>query len=99
MVYKILLLGHSFISHFKRFVKNNQTHFTYSLNLDPREVMVQYSSLPGATVTAIRKKRLSDVEDFEPDMVILQIGTNDLADDQCTPEFIYFERRERLSCP
>ena len=86
MVYKILLLGHSFISHFKRFVKNNQTHFTYSLNLDPREVMVQYSSLPGATVTAIRKKRLSDVEDFEPDMVILQIGTNDLADDQCTHE-------------
>ena len=48
--------------------------------------MVQYSSLPGATVTAIRKKRLSDVEDFEPDMVILQIGTNDLADDQCTHE-------------
>ena len=86
MVYKILLLGHSFISQFKRFVKNNQTHFTYSLNLDPREVMVQYSSLPGATVTAIRKKRLSDVEDFEPDMVILQIGTNDLADDQCTHE-------------
>ena len=88
MVYKICLLGHSFISHFKRFVKNNQTHFTYSLNLDPSEVMVQYSSFPGATVTAIRKKRLSDVEDFDPDMVILQIGTNDLADDQCTHEIL-----------
>ena len=47
---------------------------------------MQYSSLPGATVTAIREKRLSDVEDFDPDMVILQIGTNDLADDQCTHE-------------
>ena len=61
-------------------------HFTYSLNLDPHEVMVQYSSLSGTTVTAIREKRLSDVEDFDPDMVILQIGTNDLADDQCTHE-------------
>ena len=59
-------------------------HFTYSLNLDPREVMVKYSSLTGTTVTAIREKRLSDVEDFDPDMVILQIGTNDLADIQCT---------------
>ena len=49
-------------------------HFTYSLNLDPREVMVQYSSLTGTTVTAIREKCLSDVEDFDPDMVILQLG-------------------------
>lgn len=88
MVYKILLFGHSFISHFKRFVKASRKNFNFSLNLDPHEVMVQYSSLPGANVQTLRDNRLSDVKDFEPDIVILQIGTNDLADSQCTHDML-----------
>ena len=86
MVRKILLLGHSFISHFKRFLKTNLNTFSYSINLNPREVMVQYASCPGATVEKLERTCMSDVEDFEPDVVVLQIGTNDLADPTCTPE-------------
>ena len=94
MVYKILLLGHSFISHFKRFVKASRPYFNFSLNLDPREVMVQYSSLPGANVQSLRDSRLTDVKDFEPDIVILQIGTNDLADPKCTHDMLVYARKD-----
>ena len=50
--------------------------------------MVQYSSLPGANVQSLRDSRLTDVKDFEPDIVILQIGTNDLADPKCTHDML-----------
>ena len=77
MVRKSLLLGHSSISHFKRFLKTNLNKFSYSLNLNPREIMVQYASFPGAIVKTLECTCMSDVEDFEQDVVVLQIGTND----------------------
>ena len=100
MVYKILLLGHSFISHFKRFVKNNQTHFTYSLNLDPREVMVQYSSLPGATVTAISNKKRYDSElpYQRPDLIEVMEIEIDLTTSTNVHTNFYISVREFLDC-
>ena len=68
------LFGHSFISYFKRFIRTNASDFDYNLNLDKREVMIQFSSYPGASVEGS-----SDVYDFEPDLVILDIGTKDLS--------------------
>ena len=41
--------------------------------------MIQYSGYPGASVDALIQLGLSDVYDFEPDLVILDIGTNDLS--------------------
>ena len=73
------LFGHSFITHFKRFIRTNASDFDYNLNLDKREVMIQYSGYPGASVEALIQRGLSDVYDFEPDLVILDIGTNDLS--------------------
>ena len=56
------------------------------MNLNPREVMIQYSGLPGATVDKLKRHGMSGVQDFEPDIVVLEIGTNDLTDTNCTPE-------------
>ena len=56
--------------------------------------MVQYSSLPGANVQSLRDSRLTDVKDFEPDIVILQIGTNDLADPKCTHDMLVSARKD-----
>ena len=50
--------------------------------------MVQYSSLPGANVQSPKDNRLTDVKDFELDIVILQTGTNDLADSKCTHDML-----------
>ena len=73
------LFGHSFIAHFKRFIRTNASDFDYNLNLDKREVMIQFSGYPGASVEALIQRGLPDVYDFEPDLVILDIGTNDLS--------------------
>lgn len=48
--------------------------------------MIQYSGKPGATVESLKECQLSVVEDFEPHLVILDIGTNDLALPSSSPE-------------
>ena len=78
MVLKCLLLGHSFVNNFKKFIRSNPSEFNFTLNLDPKEVMIQFSGSPGANVESLKSSQLSIVEDFEPELVILDIGTNDL---------------------
>ena len=73
------LFGHSFISDFKDFIRTNASDFDYNLNLNKREVMIQFYRYPGASVEALIQRGLSDVYDFEPDLFILDIGTNDLS--------------------
>ena len=53
-VLKTLLLGHSFVSHFKSFVRSRIPELNFNLNLDPKEVMIQYSGKPGATVESLK---------------------------------------------
>ena len=48
--------------------------------------MIQYSGKPGATVESLKECQLSVAEDFEPHLVILDIGTNDLALPLFNPE-------------
>ena len=85
---KVLIMGDSFIANFKTFLKDHQEEFSYSLNLPLSQVMVQYSSLRGGNVEKLQTYRLEDVEDFEPDIVLLQIGSNDLCDMNSTPESV-----------
>ena len=73
------LFGHSFITNFKRFIRTNASDFDYKINLDKREVVIQFSGYPGASVEALIQLGLSDVYDFEPDLVILDIGSNNLS--------------------
>lgn len=87
-VLKTLILGHSFVRHFKNFIKSRLSEYNFTLNLDPREVMIQYSGQSGATVDSLRARQLSDVKDFEPELVILDIGTNDLSLPTCNAEML-----------
>ena len=52
--------------------------------------MIQYSGYSGARVSTLRT-HLDDVKDFEPDIVILIIGTNDLSDARKSPEAVCAE--------
>ena len=47
--------------------------------------MIQFSGYPEASVKALIQQGLSDVYDFEPDLVILKIRTNNLSS---TPETV-----------
>ena len=85
-VLKTLILGHSFVRHFKNFIKSRMPDYNFTLKLDPREVMIQYSGKSGATVGSLRLCQLPDVKDFEPQLVILDIGTNDLSHPSGNPE-------------
>ena len=78
MVYKVQILGHSFVTRFKTFIKQNLDQYSYILNLDPNDIMIQYTRTPGSYVHSLREKHLEDVKDFEPEIVILNIGSNDL---------------------
>ena len=50
--------------------------------------MIQFSGYPGASVQALIKGGLSDVYDFEPDLVILDIGT-----------LLHLKQWQMLLCP
>lgn len=89
---RVLVLGHSFVARFKAFLRDNVSKFTFSLNLDPKQFMIQYFGRPGATVSSIRRN-LEIVGDFEPSIVILEIGSNDLCDSMTTAEEVGFNLR------
>ena len=72
---KIQIVGHSFVSRFKSFVRDDLDG-AFHLNLQGPP-LIQYSGFPGATVSTIRDN-LDVVSDFDPDVVVLIIGTNDI---------------------
>ena len=81
-------MGDSFVEHFKNFLKDNLDEYSFSLNLSLRDVMIQYSAKRGSTVDKLQRFQLQDVIDFEPEMVFLQIGSNDLRDPKESPESV-----------
>ena len=85
MVLKCLILGHSFVRNLKNFIGSNLSSYKYTLKLDPKEVMIQFAGKPGANIKSLKELQLGDVQDFEPELVILDIGTNDLCLTTCDP--------------
>ena len=74
---RVLVLGHSFIARFKSFLRDNVSKFTFSLNLDPKQFMIQYFGRAGATVFRIRRN-LEIVGDFEPSILFYSILSHNL---------------------
>ena len=76
---KILVMGHSFIRRFTYFLSHSQDH-SANLNLDVRSCFIKYSGIPGGTVAKFNDRQLAEVRRESPDLVVLQIGSNDLCD-------------------
>ena len=70
------IVGHSFVKRLKTFIASS-ADLSHSLNLPPGKFLVQYSGFPGAQVHDLRAK-LDVISDFQPDLVIMLVGTNDL---------------------
>ena len=77
MAVKVLIQGHSFITRFKQFIRNN-ANYSYSLNQSPRDFSIQYSGWPGGKVIHLGLDE--NLVDFQSAIVILQCGSNDLCD-------------------
>lgn len=84
-VCKIQIFGHSYVKRLKQFI-GESSQFRFNLQLNS-PTMVQYSGFPGATVDTLLRN-LECISDFEPDYVILLIGTNDIYRQTNTPESV-----------
>ena len=73
---KIQIVGHSFVTRLKDFIRSGDG-VDFFLNLRPSDYLIQFSGFPGATVGKLREQ-LDVVSDFQPDIVFLLVGTNDL---------------------
>jgi lysophospholipase L1-like esterase len=85
MAVRIQLFGHSFVTRLKSFIPTNDK-FNYKLNLH-QPALVQYSGYSGANIAKLRDN-LETIEDFQPHIVIVVIGTNDLYDNSNTPQSV-----------
>lgn len=76
----ILVLGHSFIARLQDFMDSNSE--LRNMNFDPQGKMVFLRGFRGGKVKQIKDFGLRTVQQLRPDIVLLQIGSNDL----CNPE-------------
>ena len=86
---RVLVLGHSFVRRLREFVA--QTHFegTYYLNFELSKVCsVLFHGIGGRTVDNTIKYDLDNIRSTAPHIVILELGSNDLCDQDSDPESI-----------
>ncbi|MES9971265.1 MAG: SGNH/GDSL hydrolase family protein [Candidatus Thiodiazotropha sp.] len=84
---RVLIVGHSFIANLKNYIRRNlSSEINYALGLHPKDVMIQYSDRRGGSLSTFRQHQLESVHDFEPHIVVLQLGSNDLCNRQTTVE-------------
>ena len=74
---RVLVLGDSFIRRLPLFLERNSSVFSVCLNLSSRAV-IRWHGIGGRTVPKTLQHDLSVVQSFRPDIVILQLGSNDL---------------------
>ena len=76
---RVLIVGHSFIANLKSYIRRHlSSEINYSLGLHPKDVMIQYSDRRGWSLKTYRRQQLEIVKDFEPHIVVFQLGSNDL---------------------
>ena len=74
---RVLILGHSFIKRLRRFIVQNTPDYQLNLNITD-QISVQWLGVGGRTIAKVREFDLVEVSRFQPDIVYLEIGTNDL---------------------
>ena len=73
----------------KTFIRDHRPQYSYALNLNPADFMVQYSGVPGGKTQRLWED--SSIQDFEPHIVVLQCGSNDLCNNSRAPEDVCAE--------
>ena len=75
---RVLILGHSYIRRVHDLLcRNFNAHIAKNLSLDG-DLLIRWHRIRGRTVSKTREYDLGVVEEFTPNVVIMQLGTNDL---------------------
>lgn len=84
-----LLLGHSFVRRMTEFIDRNQKDGTYTCTFNLGSTCtVKMIGIGGRTVDKLIKNDLQDIRDTAPNVVIMDIGSNDLCDKQSDPDTV-----------
>ena len=81
-------MGHSFVHRFHTFLAQSaDRRVRLDLNLS-RSAHVNYHGVGGRTVDKLNKFNLSEVVCLKPEIVILELGSNDLSPEEARPEHV-----------
>ena len=76
---RVLILGHSFIRRLHEdLTRPNDSDYNAKFGILTPHFLCKWHGVGGRTIAKVLKYDLSVVGDFGPDIVILQLGTNDL---------------------
>ena len=85
---QVLVMGHSFVHRFHTFLAQGaDRRVSLDLNLS-RSAHVNYHGVGGRTVDKLNKFDLSEVAGLKPEIVILELGSNDLSPEEARPEHV-----------
>ena len=76
---RVLVLGDSFIRRLRLFLYRDSHHFSVDLKLSHR-AFIKWHGVGGRTVSKTLHLDLNVIESFRPEIVIMQLGSNDLTD-------------------
>ena len=74
---RVLVLGDSYIRRLREFVLGAPQHFNVNFHVTYRAV-IKWHGIGGRTITKTIQHDLHVIESFNPDIVIIQLGSNDL---------------------
>ena len=78
---RVLILGHSFIRRFRGHITSSQDlGYNAKFAILTPEFICKWHGVGGRTIAKVVKYDLGVVKDFGPDIIILQLGSNDLVD-------------------
>lgn len=83
MALKVVLWGHSFVRRFKDFLTERVIH---NAGLDTDKFDINFVGLGGLSLSQRRRLHSKDDELREADIVIIDIGSNDLCNEMYSPE-------------
>ena len=99
---KILYYGHSFVQHLQDYMAE-LPYYMGNFGISFNEASVHFKSLSGAPVERLRKKHnINLVNRIQPEIVLLEVGTNDLSEVNKTARYVHDQVlelvREILDC-
>ena len=75
---KVMILGHSFVRRLNSDLSQNLDERA-SIDFKVKECSVRLFGTGGRTVKKVRQHDMRLIEKFDPDILILELGTNDLS--------------------
>ena len=83
---QVLIMGHSFVHRFHKFLaQGSDRRVRLDLNLS-RSAHIKFYGVGGRTVDKLSKFDLSVVGRLKPEIVILELGSNDISPSEARPE-------------